>query len=235
MHRSVSIGLALAMAAGAFVMGGCSDAPDRLKATDSKVVIEAIREVAAWNNAEAVRVLTEFVSKQGDEMLAIQAVRSLGLMLRDDSLVTLADIAKTDKRAAVRQEAVAAIGHSRDDKYAGLLRELVTADPDPRVRAAAIGAMLRYKRLADVAFFVDVADKDQDDLVQAQAMGAVEKLLTMNFGYDRTASAAKRRAIIDSLLERITPAGSATPLPRHVYLAECVARIQKGEFTKTSK
>jgi HEAT repeat protein len=199
MRQCMAGGVVLSCLVMAIAMTGCSDASDRLKSSDPKVAIKAMREVAAWENEKAVTILTDYAKTQPDGMLNVQAVRALGSMHRPEAAKALCDFAEKDTRATVRLEAITQLGNHRDEANAKLFEQLAKVDRDPYVRAAAITAIFQLKRLVDVPMLVTLAVQEDDVVVQARAVGAIEKLIQLRSSYNPASPLPERQKALNWL------------------------------------
>jgi len=229
MGRYLTGGAALTWLAIGILAGGCSDAVEKLKSPDRKVVIEAIREIASWDSASAAATLTDFGKTQADSVLAIEAVRGIGRIHRDEAAKALADFAAQGKHPAVRREAVTQMTYRKDEAFRKLFEQLARTDPDPQVRATAISAILHFRNLKDVPLFLELADQEQDDMVQARAVGAVEKLIQVRTAYNPTAPAQDRQRIIDRLRRGDPQTGRGSAVDMAAVIQEERNKASKGK------
>jgi HEAT repeat protein len=203
--------LGLVLAAGLAVLG-CDDPTAELDSSDTRQVIDALRECGKTEDEEVAARVAEVVSHE-DTMVAAEAVRSLGRMRNRRAVQVLRDVAAgtKDKRSALRQEAVIQLGWQREAKEEALpiLREVIKVDPDPRVRAAAATSIEHQRSLVDVALLVEVAENETDPIVQGRAVGAVERLVGLKFGYDPTASKDERQKALERMRRLATVAAAA--------------------------
>lgn len=203
--RLIAVGAA-AMGA-CFLLGGCGGSGDDLDSTDASARLQAIHDLERKDSAEAVQRLAQAVQGQ-DAATATEAVWALGRMQNPKAGAALHELTAKSKRQEVRNTAILAlcwqVQRNREDaaQVRDLLRHSAQGDEDATVRATAAGALGVVGTLEDVDLLVKVASEDTDVRVQSQGVCAIERLMGgVRFGYDSTAPAAEREAVLARVRE----------------------------------
>lgn len=204
-RRWIAVGAA-AMGA-CFLLAGCRGSGDDLGSPDTATRLQAIHDLEREDSAGAAQRLTQAVEKQ-DAATATEAVWALGRMQNPTAGAALHDLAAKSNRQEVRNTAILAlcwqVQRDREDAAEArvLFRHSAQDNKDATVRATAAGALGVVGSPEDVGLLVKVASEDKDVRVQSQSVRAVERLLGgVRFGYDSTAPAADREAVLARVRE----------------------------------
>ena len=204
-RRLIAVGVAAIGAC--FLLVGCDGSGDDVGSPDTATRLHAIHDLEREDSAEAAQRLTQAVEKQ-DAATATEAVWALGRMQNPKAGAALHDLAAKSNRQEVRNTAILAlcwqVQRDREDtaQVRDLFRHSAQGDKDATVRATAAGALGVVGSPEDVALLVKVASEDKDVRVQSQSVRAIERLLGgVRFGYDSTAPAADREAVLARVRE----------------------------------
>jgi len=198
------------ISAGLIVGGGCSDPSEQLDSPDAAARLRAIHDLEREDSDEAARRLTQAVQGQ-DVTTATEAVWALGHMQNPTASAALHDLAAGSNKRQVRNTAILALcwqvrrDRERAAEVRDLLRQSAQGDESATVRATAAGALGVVGTLDDIDFLVKVASEGTDVRVQSQGVRAIERLLGgVRFGYDSTASAEERQAVL-ARIQKMAP------------------------------
>ncbi len=163
--------------------------------------LEALRNLEGRTDDQAIQMLVE-AARHPDEKTATEAVWLLGRIHKERARQGLLGVLSEEDRDKVRHAAVASLLQMYAPDQEGkkvvvqMFRRLIQHDPSPRVRAEAAAALGRLGGFSEVQLLADVAVDDGAVVVESRCVQAIEELVGVEFGFDPSADADARRAVL---------------------------------------